>query len=162
MAKRRKSRKSRRHTVRRAVRRARVAMGGTTGKILITSGEVAAGAVVSSMVVNRGPIIKDQGKMVKSGVQAVMGILAIRFFRNPHLKAVGAGAVVSAVMGLAKDILKVEPLAGPGGSRSLSPGDLAALSRGLGIPIEQMGIPLQNGMSGSVAMTAPTGFKGGF
>lgn len=156
----RRKRRSVRHSIRRAHRRASVMAGTTTGKVIVGAAEVAAGAAASALLVNKGPMIKDASPVVKSGAQIVLGILAIRFFRNPHLKTVGAGAVVSAVMGLAKNVLKVEPLAGPGGG-NLSPADLRALSQGLGIPIENMGIPL-NPMNGSVSMTAPTGFKGGF
>lgn len=144
MAKRRK--RSFRGRARRAVRRVRVGMETRPGKVITMAVEAAAGGVVSSLVVNKAPIIKDQGRAVKSLAQAALGLGAIMFIRNRHAKSLGAGAVIAAAMGAAKEFLKVEPLAGPSaGSRTLTPSEMARITGGqMNIPLPRMGAPLSS------------------
>lgn len=142
MAKRRK--KSVRGRARRAVRRVRVGMETRPGKVVTMAVTAAAGGVFSSLVVNNAPMIKDQNSAIKSAVQGGLGLAAIMFVRNRHVKSLGAGAVVAAVMGAAKSLLKVEPLAGPSaGRRVLSPSEMARITGGqMSIPYPQMNVPL--------------------
>lgn len=148
--------KRKRH-IRRAVHHARrkagAAMESRPGKIITMAVTAAAGGVASSMIINKAPVIKDQGRAMKSLVQGGLGIAAVMFFRNRHVKSLGAGAVIAAVMGAAKELLKVEPLAGPSaGSRTLSPSEMARITGG------QMNIPLPGGMN--VPMSSATSNAG--
>lgn len=147
MAKRRK--RSFRGRARRAARRVRVGMETRPGKLLTVAAEATAGAVASSFIVNKAPVIRDQGRGVKSMAQAGVGLAAVMFVRNRHVKSLGAGAVIAALMGMAKEFLKVEPLAGPSaGSRTLSPSEMARITRG------QMNMPLPGSMNAPLS-TAP-------
>jgi len=142
MAKRRK--RSVRGRARRAVRRMRTGMESRPGKILTMAVSAAAGGVLTSLAVNNAPMIKDQNSTVKSAVQGAIGVGAIMFVRNRHVKSLGAGAVIAAVMGIAKSMLKVEPLAGPSaGRRTLSPSELNRITGGqMNIPLPRMNVPL--------------------
>jgi len=142
MAKRRKSIRGR---ARRAGRRLGVAMETKPGKVVAMAVTAAAGGVASSFIVNKTPIIKDQGRAAKSLIQGGIGLMAILFVRNRHVKSLGAGAVIAAAMGAAKELLKVEPLAGPSaGSRTLTPSEMARLTSGqMNIPLPgSMGVPM--------------------
>lgn len=144
MARRRK-RGGFRGRARRVVRRARVGMETRPGKVVMSALEATGGAILSSLIVNQSPVIKDQATTVKSAVQGGIGLAAIMFVRNRHVKSLGAGAVVAALMGIAKDMLKVNPLAGPSaGSPRLSPSEMARLQSGqMGLPLrDRMGVPL--------------------
>jgi len=150
MAKRKK--RSVRRVARRVARRVGVAMDTKPGKVVMAALEATGGAVVTSMVVNKVPVIRDQGRTVKSLVQGGTGLAAIMFVRNRHVKALGAGAVIAAIMGLVKETLKLEPLAGPSaGSRTLTPSEMAAITSGqMGIPFPsngQMGVPMSQASS---------------
>ncbi len=150
MAKRKK--RSVRRVARRVARRVGVAMDTKPGKVVMAALEATGGAVVTSMVVNKVPVIRDQGRTVKSLAQGGAGLAAIMFVRNRHVKALGAGAVIAAIMGLVKETLKLEPLAGPSaGSRTLTPSEMAAITSGqMGIPLNangQMGVPLSQAAS---------------
>lgn len=143
MAKRRK--KSVKGRARRVSRRVGAAMATKPGKVLAMAGMAAAGGVASSFVVNRTPIVKDQGRGMKAAIQGAAGLAAILFVKNRHVKGLGAGAVIAAAMGLTREFLKLEPLAGPSaGSRTLSPSEMQRLTNGqMNIPMgEKMGVPL--------------------
>jgi hypothetical protein len=143
MAKRR--RKSVRGRARRAVRRVRAGMETRPGKVVTMALSAAAGGILTSLAVNNAPVIKDQSSTVKSVAQGALGIAAIMFVRNKHVKSLGAGAVIAAVMGAAKSMLKVEPLAGPSaGRRVLSPSEMNRITGGqMNIPLPgRMGVPL--------------------
>lgn len=143
MAKRRK--KSVRHRVRRASRRIKQGMGSRPGQILTMAAEGAAGGIASSMAVNKLPFISGQSRMVKGLVQGAAGVAAIMFVRNKHVKSLGAGAVVVGLLAIAKDLFKVDPLAGPSmGSRTLSPSEMQRLTSGqMAMPIPgRMGVPI--------------------
>lgn len=143
MAKRR--RKSVRGRARRAVRRVRAGMETRPGKVVTMALSAAAGGILTSLAVNNAPVIKDQSSMVKSGAQGALGLAAIMFVRNKHVKSLGAGAIIAGVMGLAKSMLKVEPLAGPSaGRRVLSPSEMSRITGGqMNIPLPgRMGVPL--------------------
>lgn len=152
---RRKGRK--RAAVRRAARRVGAAMDTRPGKVVTMAVVATGGAVASSFVVNKTPLLKDQNRTVKALLQGGLGLAAIFFVRNRHVKALGAGAVIAAAMGAAKELLKVEPLAGPGGRRTLTPSEMARITGG-------MNMPLPGGMNAPMS-TAPgnAGFnRGGF
>lgn len=157
MAKRKKSFRGR---ARRAGRRISVAMETKPGKVVAMAVTAAAGGVVSSFIVNKTPVVKDQGRATKALLQGGLGLTAILFARNRHVKSLGAGAVIAAAMGAAKEFLKVEPLAGPSaGGNTLTPSEMARLTNG------QMGIPLPGGtMAAPYAGAASNaGFnRGGF
>lgn len=143
MAKRRK--KSVRHRVRRASRRVALGMETRPGKIIMAAGEGAFGGILSSLAVNKLPVISGQSRMIKGAVQSAIGVGAIMFVRNRHVKAAGAGALLVGLLGIAKDLFKVDPLAGPSmGSRTLTPSEMQRLTRGqMGIPIPgTMGVPI--------------------
>jgi len=131
----------------RGARRAKAAMDSKPGKVVVFAGEVGAGAVVSSLAVNRIPVIRDQGRMVKIGAQVGLGLAGLFLSRNKHVKALSAGSLVAAVMGGAREVLKLEPLAGPGpGSRTLTPAEMRSVTAGqLGKPVNypgQLGKPV--------------------
>lgn len=154
-----KKRKSFRGRARRAARRVGVAMETRPGKVVTMAVTAAAGGVASSFVVNKTPILKDQGRGTKSLIQGAVGLAAIMFIRNRHVKSLGAGAVIAAAMGAAKEFLRVEPLAGPSaGGNTLTPSEMRALTNG------QMGIPLPGTMNAPLgAAPAGSGFtRGGF
>lgn len=158
MAKRKRSRGRTRVKARRAFRKVRAGMDTRPGKVLTMALEATAGAVVTSLAVNKTPGVSSLGRIPKAGIQGVLGLAAIFLMRNKHVKAAGAGAVIAAVMTAAKEILKVEPLAGPG-ARPLSPSELQRLSRGMNMPLApnpaRMNVPLEKA-SGNA------GFRGGF
>jgi len=141
-----------RRTARRVARRAKAAMDTRPGKVVVAAFEAAAGAVGTSLIVNKTPVIRDQGRMVKSGAQGAVGLAAIMFVRNKHVKALGAGAVIAAAMGLVRELFKVEPMAGPSaGSRTLTPSEMARLTSGqMNLPLNadgRMSMPLSNASS---------------
>lgn len=147
MAKRKK--RSIRGRARRAGRRVKVAMETRPGKVATMAVTAAAGAVASSLIVNKTPVIRDQGRAAKALLQGGVGLAAILFVRNRHIKSLGAGAVIASVMGAAREFLKVEPLAGPSaGSRMLSPSEMRALTSG------QMAMPYPGSMNAPLE-TAP-------
>jgi hypothetical protein len=156
-----KRRKGIRRRARRAFRRVSVAMESRPGKVLTMAVMAAAGGVGTSVIVNNAPVLKDQGKTVKSAIQGGLGLAAILFVKNRQVKSLGAGAVIAGVMGLAKDLFKVEPLAGPSaGSVTLTPSEMAQITRG-----QTMAIPLPSGRMGVPMSTAPANAgwgKGGF
>ena len=148
MAKRRK--RSVRHRVRRASRRIKSSMGTRPGQIVMAAGETAVGGIVSSLAVNKLPLISGQSRMVKGLAQSALGLSAIMFIRNRHAKTLGAGSLVVGLLSIAKDLFKVDPLAGPSmGARTLSPSEMQRLTRG------QMGIPLPAGTMGVPMSQAP-------
>ncbi len=142
MAKRRK--RTVKHRARRAGRRIGVAMESRPGKVVLMAMTAAAGGVASSFIVNKTPVIKDQGRTAKSLIQGGLGLAAILFVRNRHVKSLGAGAVIASVMGAVKEVLKVDPLAGPSaGSRTLTPSEMARITGGqMNIPLPGMNAPL--------------------
>lgn len=152
-----RKKRSVRRAVRRVARRVGVAASTKPGQVVVGAMEAAAGAVVTSVAVNKLPVIKDQSRLVKAGAQGALGIAAVLFLRNRHVKALGAGAVIAAAMSAAKTLFNVEPLAGPSaGSRTLTPSEMALLTSG------QMNIPLRQ--DGRMAMpmsqsTANAGFS---
>jgi len=139
-----KRRKGFRSRARRVGRRIRQGVSTRPGQLMMMAVEAAAGGVVTSMVANKAPIIKDQSKMIKAVAQSALGFAAITFIRNRHVKSLGAGAVIAGVMSLAQDLFKVSPLAGPSaGSRTLRPSEMARLTNGsMGMPLPGMGAPL--------------------
>ena len=148
-----------------AKKKIRAVVSSRPGQIMLMAVEASAGAVVTSLIVNKAPVISKQSKTVKSLVQAVVGVSAVMFLKNKHAKSAGAGAVIAAVMSMAKEYLKVEPLAGPSmGARTLSPSELNRLT-GMGMPLNgSMGIPLNGSMGANTAdAPASAGFnRGGF
>lgn len=153
-----KKRGKKRAAVKAAYRKVRAGMDTRPGKMIVFAGEATAGAILSSLLVNKAPVVREQGRMVKSLSQGGLGLLAILFVKNRHAKALGAGAVIAAVMGAAKEVFKVEPLAGPGGRRVLTPSEMSRITGNgsMGIPLEKMGVPLS-------AAPANAGFnRGGF
>lgn len=143
MAKKRKSVGSK---ARRARRRVGAAMASKPGKFLAYGAEAAAGAVVSSLAVNKLPIIRDQSRGLKVAAQGGLGLLAVMFVRNRHVKSLGAGAVIASIMGAVREFVKVEPLAGPSaGSRTLTAEEMRQITSGqmnMPLPGQQMGVPL--------------------
>jgi hypothetical protein len=145
-----KRRKRIRHSVKRAGRKVRHAMETKPGKLIAMAAEAAAGGVLTSLVVNKAPMIKDQSRMVKSAAQGGLGLLAVLFVKNKHVKSLGAGAMIAAIMGVAKQAFNVEPLAGPSEGRPrLTPSEMARITKG------QMNIPLP-GTMGVPMSTAPS------
>lgn len=159
MAKRKRSRGRRmRVGARRAFRRAKASMDTRPGKVLVMALEATGGAVLTSLAVNKTPGVSTLGRFPKAAIQGGLGLAAIMFLRNKHAKALGAGAVIAAVMTAAKEVLKVEPLAGPG-SRQLTPTELQRLTRGMGLPLRdnpsRINAPLSSAPGNG-------GFRGGF
>jgi hypothetical protein len=149
-----KRRKHIRHSVRRAGRRIKSAMSGKPMAMVTMAATAAAGGVVSQMVMDKTPGIKTQSAGVKTMIQGGIGLAAIFFSRNRHIKSLGAGAVIAAAMSAAKSVM-----AGPSaGSRRLTPTEMARITGG------QMNIPLPGTMGVPMA-SAPgnAGFnRGGF
>lgn len=150
--------KRKRHTgraVHHARRKVGAAMDTRPGKVITMAVTAAAGGIASSLIVNKAPVIKDQGRTVKALLQGGLGMAAVMFVRNRHVKSLGAGAVIAAVMGAAKELFKMEPLAGPSaGSRTLSPSEMMRLTGG------QMNIPLPGGMNAPLGnATTNAGFN---
>lgn len=139
-----------RAAVKKAYHKVRAGMDTRPGKVITMAVTAAAGGVATSFIVNKAPVIKDQGRLTKSLVQGGLGLVAILFVRNRHVKSLGAGAVIASVMGAAKEMLKVEPLAGPGGRRVLTPGEMARITGGMNMPLPQgMNAPLNTAPAGS-------------
>ena len=158
MAKRHKgSRRARAKKALHHVRRhAGKAMGSRPGQIVVGALEMAAGGVVSSMAVNKLPMISTQSKTVKILAQAGIGAALVFFVRNRHVKSAGAGAVIAAAMGAAKNFLNLEPLAGPSiGSRTLNPTELQRIASGQ----MSMPSPVQMKMPSPVQMNGGAGFR---
>ncbi len=134
-----------RRRARRVVGRVRAGMDTRPGKMLAMAAEATGGAILSSMIVNKAPMIKDQTTTAKSLLQGGIGLAAVMLVKNRHVKSLGAGAIIAAVMGVARDVLKVNPLSGPSaGSARLSPSEMARLTNGqMGLPLrDRMGVPL--------------------
>ncbi len=149
------------HRVRRGARRVGAAMETRPGKVLVMAVEATAGGVVTSMAVNK-LMPATASANTKALIQGGLGMAAVMFIRNKHVKAAGAGAVIASLMGLAQNMFKVSALSGPSSSRTLAPSELQRLiqgggSAGMNLPLQGgMGLPLQGGVPSGA------GFKGGF
>lgn len=139
------------------VKRFRQAMETRPGKIVRFGLEATGGAVVTSLAVNKMPVIREQSQGIKSGAQGATG-LAMVFLgpkRWPIVKRAGAGAIIAAIMGGVKAVLKVDPLAGPPspGGRTLSNEAMRRITGGrvgMGRPANvTMGRPANVTMNGS-------------
>lgn len=152
-----------RHRVRRGARKIGAAMETRPGKVLVMAVEATLGGVVTSMAVNKFSPASASPTM-KAGIQGALGMAAVMFVRNKHVKAAGAGAVIASLMGLAQSVFKVSALSGPSMSRTLSPSELQRLiagggSSGMNLPLNRgMNLPLQ----GAGAIPSGSGFTGGF
>lgn len=144
------------HRIKRHARRFKAGMESRPGKVIMMAAEGAAGAVISSLAVNKIPGVSGLQQPAKAGVQAALGLAAVAFIRNRHAKAMGAGAVLAAILSLVKSTMKVDVLAGPA-TRVLTPTELSRLTGGM------MNMPFQGSMGVPLA-SAPgnAGFKGGF
>lgn len=133
------------HRVRRASRRIKSSMGTRPGQIVMAAGETAVGGIISSLAVNKLPVISGQSRMIKGLAQGALGLGAIMFVRNRHAKALGAGSLVVGLLSIAKDLFKVDPLAGPSmGARTLTPSEMQRLTSGqMAMPLPgRMGVPI--------------------
>lgn len=145
------------HRVRRGARRVGAAMETRPGKVVMMAIEATAGGVVTSMAVNKfAPA--GMSPTTKSLIQGGLGLAAVMFIKNRHVKSAGAGAVIASLMGVAQSLFKVSALSGPsGGSRTLTPSELNRLvTGGMGLPLNPMNMPLSGGVPSGA------GFKGGF
>lgn len=139
--------------IRHGARRAAAAMGSKPGQVVMMAAEATLGGVLTSMAIGKFAPTTMTPTM-KAGIQAGLGIAAVAFVRNKHVKSLGAGAVIAAMMSVAQNVFKVSPLAGPTTSRTLSPSELQRLvSGGMGLPLN---LPLSSGVPSGA------GFKGGF
>ncbi len=156
MAKRRRKSRTVKHKVRRAGRRASVAMATKPIQMLTMAATAAAGGVATSFIVNKTPKIKEMSQGTKSAIQGGLGLAAIFFGKKKWIKSLGAGSVIASVFGLSKAILKLDPLAGPGSGRpTLSPSQVQRLIRtgSMGVPANVrapgMGLPASVRMGGN-------------
>lgn len=124
--------------------------GGSPVKVLMFAGLAAGGGVATSYAVNKTPKVKDLSAGMKSGLQIAAGLAGMFFLKNKWLKGLSAGAVVAGTMGGVKAVLKVDPLAGPGGPK-LPPGEMNRLTNGrMGVPANvRMGVPANVTMRGA-------------
>lgn len=164
MATKKKTRKRGRVRARaRAVtRRASKALATRPGQVVVAAGTAAAGGVASSLIVNYTPVLKDQGKLTKALLQGGLGMLGIFFLKNRFAKALGAGAVIASGFTLTKELLKVNPLAGPGDKATLTPDQMRSLVNGqarLNSPVSDMrlGAPVRD-----VRMNVPADVRMGY
>jgi len=121
------------------------------GKVLMAAGTAAAGGVATSFVINKTPKIKDLSQGMKSALQGGAGLAAIVLGRKKWIKGMGAGAVIAAVFGLTKAVLKIDPLAGPSaGTPTLSPSQMRQLTGGqMNVPASvRMNVPARVSMGG--------------
>ncbi len=139
--------------IRHGARRVKAAMGSKPGTVIMLAAEATVGGIITSMAINKMAPTTMTPTM-KAGIQAGLGIAAVAFVRNKHVKSLGAGAVIAAMMSVAQNVFKVSPLAGPTTARTLSPSELRSLVGG------SMGLPLNLPLAGGVPSGA--GFKGGF
>jgi len=141
----------RRKAVRHVARRIKAGMGTKPGQVVMAAGMAAAGGVATSLVINNVPKVKDMGALAKSGMQGAAGLAAIFFGRKRWMKSLGSGAVIAAVFGASKELLKLNPLAGPSaGSPTLPRAELQRLiANGMGLPANvRMNRPAQVSMNG--------------
>lgn len=140
----------RKRRVRAAARVARrkvgAAMDTRPGKVVLFAAEAAGGAIISTQIVNRAPIVKGYGGGAKALIQAGLGLGGLVLFRrNRHLRAASAGAIIASMLTGAKTVLKLEPLSGPGpGARTLSPAQMRQISS-MGMPVNypgKLGMPV--------------------
>lgn len=165
MAKRRKKSRTVKHKVRRAGRKAAVAMGSKPVQVLMMAGTAAAGGVATSFIVNKTPKIKDMSQGTKSMIQGGLGLAAIFLGKKKWMKSLGAGSVIASVFGLSKALLKLDPLAGPSAGRpTLSPSQMNRLIRNgsMGLPANvRMGVPANVRMGNSSVVPPRSGGWGG-
>ncbi len=152
------------HRARRGARRVGAAMETKPGKVLVMAVEATVGGIVTSMAVNKFSPASASPTM-KAGIQGALGMAAVMFVKNKHVKAAGAGAVIAALMGVAQNLFKLNALSGPSMSRTLSPSELQRLiqgggSSGMNLPLQSRGMNLPLQGAGNVPSGA--GFKGGF
>jgi len=106
---------------------------------------IGGGAVITSMGVNKLPVIRDQSGTVKALTQAGFGALLLYFFRRqPMLQKAGGGAIVAAFLSSIRNVTGIDPLAGSG--RRLTSEEVARLRKALGAPVRyagQLGAPVQ-------------------
>lgn len=139
-------------------RRARAAAESKPGKVVIATAEAGGGAIVLSQIANRAPFISTLNRPAKAlvlGGVGIGGLVLLRKYKHARM-IVGAGGILAAMLTLAKEYMKVEPMAGNGG-RALTPTEFQALRSG------QMNMPLAARMN-MPASQAPVnaGFGGGF
>jgi len=138
---------------RRAVSRVRAGLDTRPGKVLMMAGTAAAGGVATSFALNKTPKVKDLSAGMKSGLQIAAGLAGLWFLKPKWAKGLSAGSVIAGVMGGAKAVLKLEPLAGPGaGTPTLSADAMRRLTNGrMGVPAGnvRMGTPANVRMKGS-------------
>jgi hypothetical protein len=148
--------KKRYHKVKSAVS---AGMGSRPGQILAAAGMAAAGGVVTSYAINSIPKVKDMSAITKSSAQLALGLAAIFLGKKKWIKGLGAGAAIAAVFGATKAILKVDPLAGPSSTPTLSPAQMARLTSGklaIPAPVVRMNVPSAVSMRGRAPVSGWT------
>lgn len=129
-------------------------------QVLTMAATAAAGGVATSFAVNKTPMVKDFGAGMKSGIQGAAGLAAIFFGRKRWLKSLGVGAVIASVFSASKNILKLDPLAGPGaGAPTLTADQMRRLLGGqMNMPSNvRMNVPAPVRMRGAPVMPFGSG-----
>ncbi len=120
-------------------------VGSGPAQMLTGAATMTAGAVVTSLAINKIPTVNTLSPNMKSGLQMALGALGMLFMKNKHVKLAGTGSFIAGAMGLTKKLLNVDPMAGSGDARTLSHEELYRLQRGqMGVPAQvRMGVPAQ-------------------
>lgn len=124
-----------------------------------------AGAVGTSVAINKLPGVKNLPPLAKSGTQFGLGVVAL-MFKNPWVKKAGVGMVMAGGMGAARALFKVEPLAGDE-ARRLSDTEMAAIMGRLGRPVNYQGslgrpVNYQGSLGRPASPDFHAGWSGGF
>jgi hypothetical protein len=129
-------------------------------QVLTAAGMAAAGGVATSFLINKAPKVKELSVGFKSGIQGAAGLAAILFGKKKWMKSLGAGAVIAAVFSASKNILKLDPLAGPSaGAPTLTADQMRRLLGGqMNMPSNvRMNIPAPVRMRGAPVMPFGSG-----
>jgi len=168
MAKRKKRRGVARakSVARKGVRRLKELGSSRPGQVLISAAQAAVGGVATSFALNNIPKVKDMSTATKSGAQVALGLAGIFFGKNRWMKSLGAGSVIAGVFGITKEVLKLNPLAGPGPTMATLPPDVMRrlINRGsMGLPARvRMGLPanVRMGLPARVRMSGSNSYGG--
>src|SRR5690606_13280689 len=82
-----RKKRSVRRAVRRVARRVGVAASTKPGQVVVGAMEAAAGAVVTSVAVNKLPVVKDQTRLAQAGAHGGLGHATVHLLSKRHVKA---------------------------------------------------------------------------
>jgi histidinol dehydrogenase len=152
-----------RKAVKRVAHKVRAGLETRPGKVLMMAGTAAAGGMATSFAINNIPKVKDMSQMSKAMIQGGAGLAAIVLGKKKWMKGLGSGAVIAAVFGISKSVLKLDPLAGPGaGAPTLSPAQLRRIT-GMGVPAAvTMNVPANVSMRGNAPAWGSNGWGSGW